>query len=40
MRGTSCRDFAGVVPATRGAYCRPLDPRLAPSRFVRKKPKS
>ncbi len=36
MRGTSCRDFAGVVPATRGAHCRPLDPRLAPSRVRQK----
>ena len=27
--GTSCRDVAGIVPASRGAHCRPLHPRLA-----------
>ena len=27
--GTSYRDFAGIVPASRGAHCRPLHPRLA-----------
>ena len=27
--GTSCRDFAGIVPASRGAHYRPLHPRLA-----------
>ena len=27
--GTSCRDVAGVVPASRDAHCRPLHPRLA-----------
>ena len=27
--GTSCRDFAGVVPASRGAHRRPLHPGLA-----------
>ena len=27
--GTSCRDFAGIVPASRGAHCRPLHPGLA-----------
>jgi hypothetical protein len=27
--GTSCRDVAGLVPASRGAHCRPLHPRLA-----------
>ena len=26
---TSCRDFAGILPASRGAHCRPLHPRLA-----------
>jgi hypothetical protein len=28
-RGPSCRDFAGIVPARRGAHCRPLHPGLA-----------
>ena len=27
--GTSYRDVAGIVPASRGAHCRPLHPRLA-----------
>jgi hypothetical protein len=24
--GTPCRDFAGIVPASRGAHCRPCTP--------------
>ena len=28
--GILAADFAGVVPARRGAHCRPLHPRLAP----------
>jgi hypothetical protein len=27
--GTSCREVAGLVPARRGAHCRPLHPRRA-----------
>ena len=27
--GPSCRDVAGIVPASRGAHGRPLHPRLA-----------
>jgi hypothetical protein len=26
---TSLWDFTGIVPASRGAHCRPLHPRLA-----------
>ena len=31
------RDFAGFVPASRGAHCRPLHPRLASLCFLGKK---
>jgi hypothetical protein len=32
----SCPDFAGLVPASRGAHCRPLHPRLASSAVLSK----
>jgi len=34
--GTSCGDFAGLVPASRGAHGRPLHPRLASLWAVRR----
>jgi hypothetical protein len=30
-------EFAGIVPASRGAHCRPLHPRLASPCFLEKK---
>ena len=32
----SCPEFAGLVPASRGAHCRPLHPRLASSAVLSK----
>ena len=29
MRQPSRQSFAGIVPSSRGAHCRPLHPRLA-----------
>jgi hypothetical protein len=33
--GILAADFAGIVPASRGAHCRPLHPRLASSLLFR-----
>ena len=36
MRQPSRQDFAGIVPSSRGAHCRPLHPRLASLCSVKK----
>jgi hypothetical protein len=36
-RAIRATDFAGVVPASRGAHCRPLHPRLASLCFLERK---
>jgi hypothetical protein len=37
QRAVRAADFAGLVPASRGAHCRPLHPRLASLCFLGRK---